>query len=90
VLLSQCITKLQEASNIGDLPGASAWQGFLEQSRDQLVSELQTPEPNPLHTISGEASDEAYLTNLREHGTQFAEALEDWPALCEAAGSFSR
>ena len=89
VLLSQCITKLQEASNIGDLPGAPAWQGFLEQSRDQLVSELQTPEPNPLHTISGEASDEAYLTNLREHGIQFAEALEDWPALCEAAGSFS-
>ena len=88
VLLSRCISKLQEASSVSDLPGASAWQDFLEQSRDQLVSELQTPDPMPLRTISGDTANESHLTNLREQGIQFATALEDWPALCEVAESF--
>lgn len=89
VLLSRCMAQLQEADGISDLPGASAWQGFLEQSRDQLVSELQTPDPTPLRAAGEEGDDETYLTNLRDHGIQFAEALENWPALCEAAGSFN-
>ena len=89
VLLSRCMAQLQEVDSISDLPGTPAWQAFLEKSRDQLVSELQTPDPTLLRAAGEEGDDETYLTNLRDHGIQFAEALENWPALCEAAGSFN-
>jgi hypothetical protein len=89
LLLRRCMAQLQEVDSISDLPGAPAWHAFLEQSRDQLVSELQTPDPTPLRAAGKERDDETYLTNLRDHGIQFAEALESWPALCEAAGSFN-
>ena len=51
VLLGQCMAHLEGLSGLADLPGSEEWQHFLEQSRDQLVNELQTPEPEPLAVL---------------------------------------
>ena len=71
-----------------ELAGAPAWQTFLEQSRDQLVEELQTPEPNPLASVGGRKQDQAGIAQLRAHGVQLADGLEAWHAICEAAATF--
>ena len=89
VMLSRCIDQLKGAESMADLAGAPAWQAFLEKSRDQLVNELQTSEPNPLETIGAAKLDEAGMEKLREHGRQFADGLEAWPAITEAATSFN-
>jgi hypothetical protein len=87
-LLTQCIDHLQELGAMADLRGAPAWKAFLEQSRDQLVKELQTPEPNPLAKLGGVAQDQASIQQLREQGEQFGDGLEAWPSICEAAATF--
>ena len=87
-LLSRCINHLKELGAMADLAGAPAWQTFLEQSRDQLVKELQTPEPNPLASVGGVAQDQAGIQQLREHGEQFGNGLEAWLSICEAAATF--
>ena len=89
VMLSRCIDQLKGAESMADLAGAPAWQAFLEKSRDQLVNELQTSEPNPLETIGAAKRDEAGMEKLREHGRQFADGLDAWPAVTEAATSFN-
>jgi len=87
-LLTQCIDHLRELGTMADLPGAPAWQAFLEQSRDQLVKELQTPEPNPLAKLEGVAQDHASIQRLRACGEQFGDGLEAWLSICEAAATF--
>jgi len=87
-LLTQCIDHLREMAAVADLPGAPAWQAFLEQSRDQLVKELQTPEPNPLAKLGGVAQDRHSIQRLRAYGEQFGDGLEAWPSICEAAAAF--
>ena len=87
-LLTQCIDHLKELGAMADLRGAPAWKAFLEQSRDQLVKELQTPEPNPLAKLGGVAQDQASIQQLREQGEQFGDGLEAWPSICEAAATF--
>ena len=73
---------------VADLPGAPAWQAFLERSRDQLVKELQTSEPNPLAKLGGVAQDRHSIQRLRASGEQFGDGLEAWPSICEAAAAF--
>ena len=84
-LLTRCIDHLKELGAMADLAGAPAWQTFLEQSRDQLLEELQTPEVSPLGSVGGIPQDQAGIQQLREHGVQLANGLEAWPAICEAA-----
>ena len=75
---------LASIEGVSELPGAPDWQQFLERSRDQLVTEIQTPEANPLDervTASAVASLEA----LRVHGQHFVDTLTAWPELCEVA-----
>ena len=82
---------LSDAKEMSELPGIADWQHFLEDSRDQLVSELQTPEPHPL-SVSGDAGKNNKASNLgalRDHGASFAKALEAWPQLCESATTFN-
>jgi hypothetical protein len=87
-LLRQCMSHLSRTDEIADLAGAPEWLGFLEHSRDQLVAEIQTPEPNPLHDrLQGSALTD--IAALRTHGRHFADALSDWPAICKAAENFS-
>ena len=75
---------------MSELAGVEDWQQFLGDSRDQLVSELRTPEPHPL-SVSGDAGKNNTASNLgalRDHGASFAKALEAWPQLCESAATF--
>ena len=90
VLLGRCVDLLGETSGLSDLAGLQEWQHFLEQSRNQLVSELQTPEPEPLSVLgaSGKGTESSRLGTLREHGASFADALSVWPDICAAAEDF--
>ena len=90
VLLGQCMAHLEGLSGLADLPGSEEWQHFLEQSRDQLVNELQTPEPEPLAVLgdSRDGIETSRLTALRNHGASFANALRAWPDICAAAEDF--
>ncbi|MEC8634156.1 MAG: hypothetical protein VXX89_05940, partial [Pseudomonadota bacterium] len=90
-LLDRCINHLGDAKEMSELPGAADWRGFLKASRDQLVSELQTPEPNPLNA-SGDARESKKTLNIEalcDHGKSFAETLDAWPQLCESAATFT-
>jgi hypothetical protein len=87
-LLRQCMGHLSRTGEMADLAGATEWLGFLEHSRDQLVAEIQTPEPNPLHDRL-QSSALTDMATLRAHGQQFADALSSWPAICKAAENFS-
>ena len=87
-LLTQCIDHLKALGAMTELAGAPAWQTFLEQSREHLVGELQTPEPNPLASVGGRKQDQAGIEQLRAHGVQLADGLEAWLAICEAAATF--
>ena len=82
---------LSDAKEMSELPGIADWQQFLEDSRDQLVGELQTAEPNLLNVSSdAEGSKKApNLEALRDHGLSFAKALEAWPQLCQSATTFT-
>ena len=87
-LLRQCMSHLSRTSEMTDLAGAPEWLGFLERSRDQLVAEIQTPEPNPLHNRLQDSA-MTDMAALRDHGQHFADALSAWPAICKAAENFS-
>jgi hypothetical protein len=83
-LLNRCMEHLTQVEAISDLPGAADWQQFLERSRDQLVTEIQTPESQPLNDRLT-ASSLPSLEALRAHSQQFANALSGWSEICEAA-----
>mgnify|MGYP001328769818 CR=1 FL=1 len=90
-LLSRCMNRLSDTKETSELPGAADWQGFLEASRDQLVSELQTPEPDPWHA-SGDAEGSKKAPRMQavcDNGKSFAKTLDAWPQLCEAAATFT-
>ncbi|MEC8157779.1 MAG: hypothetical protein VX095_00760 [Pseudomonadota bacterium] len=90
-LLSRCVNLLSDVKEMSELPGAADWRGFLEASRDQLVRELQTPEPNPLN-VSGDAKERKEALNaetLCNHGESFAKTLDAWPQLCASAATFT-
>ena len=86
-LLSICMSHLDRLGEMTELPGTKAWQRFLEDSRDRLVTEIQTPEPSPLddHMTTRALTS---LPALRTHGQHFADALSAWPEICEAAKSY--
>jgi len=86
-LLRQCMGHLSRTVEMTDLAGAHEWQRFLERSRDQLVAEIQTPEPNPLHDRL-QGSDVTNIAALRAHGQHLTEALSAWPDICAAAEDF--
>lgn len=86
-LLSQCAIHLREMASLSELPGLGEWRQFVEQSRDKLVGELQIPEPRPLDMIANirKAGESSRLAALRDHCRSFANAMEAWPSICEAA-----
>ena len=87
-LLNRRMRRLSQLEPLEDLPRTSEWRAFLEASRDQLVAEIQAPEPAPISDASARLGDEGMHT-LRAHGQHFAQALQAWPAICEAARSFA-
>ena len=89
VLLSQCMDRLRDLPDLANLPGFNEWQEFLKQSRDKLVSELQTPDLQPLDSADTAGSKESSgLGALRDHGRNFANATVAWPHICEAGSRF--
>ena len=90
-LLNRCMKHSSDTKEMSELPGVGDWQQFLGDSRDQLVNELQTAEPNLLN-VSDDAEGSKKAPNskvFRDHGASFAKALEAWPQLCESATTFT-
>ncbi len=77
---------LDALPRLDNLPGTTHWQTFLEQSRDNLVVQIQSQDPHPVaDALTREASD---LETLRQRGFDFAEAIKAWPEICQAARTF--
>ena len=86
-MLTTCASHLEQLPLHEGQPGLPAWQAFLEQSRDRLVEQIQTVSTSPL-AQTGEGWAQNDFASLRKHGRSFAESLEQWPALREAAQHF--
>jgi hypothetical protein len=85
-LLSRCMDHIDALSRLDNLPGTPHWQTFLEQSRDTLVSQIQSQEPHPVaDALTHAASD---IETLRGKASDFAKAIRSWPEICKAAGDF--
>ena len=84
-LLALCIENIDTLPRFGDLPGKLAWSTFLEQSRDDLLSQIQSSEPQPVAEALELASSD--METLRQVGADFAQAMKAWPAICDAAAA---
>jgi hypothetical protein len=85
-LLAHCINQLDALPRLDNLPGTPRWQAFLEQSRDNLVSQIQSQEPHPLADALAHAKSD--IEDLRRRGSDFARAMKAWPEICKAASKF--
>ena len=85
-LLAHCINHLDALPRLGNLPGTPRWQTFLEQSRDNLVSQIQSQEPHPVADALAHAKSD--IETLRRKGSDFAKAIKAWPEICKAASKF--
>lgn len=84
-LLALCIENIDTLPRLGNLPGVPAWSTFLEQSRDNLVGQIQSPEPQPVADALIHAGSD--MDTLKHTGAGFAEAIKAWPAICGAAAT---
>ena len=85
--LGRIMRQLATIPSTGNEANIATWKTFLEASRDQLVSRVQTEEAEPLATAAAALGSDG-LTTLRHMGKDFAAAINAWPALCEAARAF--
>jgi PAS domain-containing protein len=84
-LLALCIEHIDTLPRLDNLPGTFAWSTFLEQSRDHLLSQIQSSESQPIaEALRHAASD---MESLRQIGADFAEAIKAWPIICGAAAA---
>jgi hypothetical protein len=88
VLLSRCFEHLGRCDRLEDAPGFAAWKQFLEASRDQLVSEIQSADET-LFNNSGSNDSPSDLARLQEQGEALGEALLAWPEICQVAATLS-
>jgi hypothetical protein len=86
-LLALCMENIDTLPRFGDLPGKLAWSTFLEQSRDDLLSQIQSSEPQPVAEALELASSD--MKTLRQVGADFAEAIKAWPTICGAAAALA-
>ena len=84
-LLALCMEKLDALPRLDNLPGTPAWRSFLEQSRDNLLSQIQSSEPKPVAEVLKHASSD--MKTLKKIGSDFAAAIKAWGAICDAAAS---
>jgi hypothetical protein len=85
-LLARCMDHLDAISGLDGLPGTPRWQTFLEQSRDDLVGQIQSQEPHPVADALAHAKSD--IETLRRKGSDFAKAMKAWPEICKAASKF--
>tara|TARA_B100001059_G_scaffold223515_1_gene248560 strand:+ start:1423 stop:3252 length:1830 start_codon:yes stop_codon:yes gene_type:complete len=86
LLLSRCFEQLGKASKLEASPGFAAWKQFLEASRDQLVSEIQSAD-EMLFNSSGSNDLPSDLAHLQKQGGAFADAVIAWPEICKVAAT---
>lgn len=84
-LLALCMENLNALPRLSALPGAPDWGTFLEQSRDHLLNQIQSSEPQPVAEALKHASSD--MRTLRQIGADFAEAIKAWPTICGAAAA---
>lgn len=84
-LLTLCMEHLDALPGLSAHPGTPGWSTFLEQSRDHLLSQIQSTEPQPIAEALKHASSD--MRTLRQIGADFAEALKAWPIICGAAAA---
>lgn len=87
-LLQLCMDHGERLGTLEHLPGFSQWHGFIEKSRDTLLSEIQNPAFTPL-TAAADSDDGKGIDQLRHGGAALATALDHWPAICAAAKDFN-
>ncbi len=85
-LLAHCMDHLDCLPRLDNLPGTPHWKTFLEQSRDNLVRQIQSQEPHPVADALTHAKSD--FETLRRKGSDFAKAIRAWPEICKAAGAF--
>ena len=85
--LSRVMQQLKAVPSSGNESNIATWRAFLEASRDQLVTQIQTVEIHPLAAAVDKLGAEG-ITTLRHMGRGFAEAMGTWPEICESARSF--
>ena len=81
-LLRRCFEQIDQLAQLESEPGYPKWRDFLEQTRDQLVQQIQAPNADPLSTVMNAAGGEA---TLRAQGQNLARALRAWPKIWGAA-----
>ena len=86
-LLNRCMKHLSQLGPLEDLPRTGEWQAFLEGSRNQLVADIQAPENDALEAAANKLGSNG-LSQLRQHGHAFAEALTLWSHICKVASTF--
>ncbi len=86
-LLNRCMRHLSQLGPLEDLPRTGEWQAFLEGSRNQLVADIQAPENDALEAAANKLGSNG-LSQLRQHGHAFAEALTLWSQICKVASTF--
>jgi len=84
-LLALCMESLNALPRLSAHPGTPDWSTFLEQSRDHLLSQIQSSEPRPVAEALKHASSD--METLRQIGADFAEAIKAWPTICDAAAA---
>ena len=85
-LLAHCMDYLNALPRFDNLPSTTKWQAFLEESRDNLVRQIQSQEPHPVADALTHA--ESDFGTLRLRGLDFAKAIKAWPEICETAKAF--
>jgi hypothetical protein len=86
--LRSCMTHLEHLPEYEELPSTPTWKQFLEETRDDLVAQIQTADRSPLAS-SGAAWAEDDLSQARTHGRALASTLQIWEGLREAAAGFT-
>ena len=81
-LLRRSFEHLDSVNTLESAPGYGEWRTFLEKSRDQLVRQIQTPDPEPFTRV---ANDVGGADKLRSKGLAFGNALRAWPSIRDAA-----
>jgi hypothetical protein len=85
-LLALCMDHLNAFPRLDNLPGTTKWQAFVEESRDNLVRQIQSQEAHPVADALTHAKSD--FETLRRRGLDFANAIKAWPEICETARAF--
>ncbi len=82
-ILKRLSNQITNLDTLGNIPGADPWKIFLEDSRNLIMSDLQTSQKNTLHQHFSKGNYD--LGWIRSMGDKLCIGLKDWPNICEAS-----